>query len=371
MKQSVLTFLIVALFFAPQSAVAASREELLAHIQKLQRIVLELTEELHEKIFNENRNFRFERNLSIGSRGDDVTRLQTFLSKNTQFYPEGLVTGYYGEMTDRAIGRLKNEYQIIESNFGEETRKTLNQLFQEKSTFVVSTSGFTLSPVQLEESSRSAREIEGVKDIQTSAIARDIHIAINRIRVKNNLNALDWDDDLAGVALFHSLDQSRDNKELTSPDLLCQYPIIRHEGFESGFGVRDRVISALIDFRSVGENIAMIPGVKSRSYTFEFDEPTPECPPRDVHEINSFRDRENYKKTLEALLASAQEVRDVTFVRTIPYTQGEIVDLALNGWMNSSGHRENILYEDYTHGGVGVVKVNEYYIITHNFVGRE
>jgi len=371
MKRIVLTFLIFVLIFAPKPADAATRQELLAQIEKLQRIVLQLTEELHEKIFNENKNFRFERDLSIGSRGDDVTRLQTFLSKNTQFYPEGLVTGYYGEMTNRAISRLKNEYQIIESNFGEKTRKTLNQLFQEKSTFVVSTSGFTLSPIQLEETGRAEREVDNDESIGTRAIARGLHIAINQIRVKNNLNALDWDDSLAEVALFHSLDQSRDNKELTDPSLLCQYPTIRHEGFESGFGVRDRVMSALIDFRSVGENIAMIPGIKSRSYTFELDESAPECPTRNIEDIDSIRDKEEYEESLDTLLASTKDVREVTFVRTTKYTQDEIIDLALNGWMNSPGHRENILYKDYTHGGIGVVKINEYYIITHNFLGRE
>lgn len=371
MKRIVLTLLVALLFFAPSPALAASREELLAHIQRLQKIVLQLTEELHEKIFNENKNFRFERNLTIGSRGNDVSRLQTFLSKNTQFYPEGLITGYYGEMTDRAIGRLKNEYQITESNFGVETRKTLNQLFQEKSTFVVSTSGFALSPVQSEESRPTQSVVDNTESIRTSTVARNIHIAINQIRVKNNLNALDWDDELSRVALSHSLDQSRDNKELTDPSLLCQYPTIRHEGFESGFGVRDRVMSALIDFRSVGENIAMIPGIKSRSYTFGFDETAPECPRRDVKEINSIRDKEAYGESLEALLSLARNVRDVTFVRTTRYTEEEIIDLAINGWMNSPGHRENILYKDYTHGGIGVVKINEYYIITHNFVGRE
>lgn len=370
MKRIVLILFIVTLYLAPMSAFAASRQELLEHIERLQQLVVKLTAELHEKIFNENKNFRFERNLAIGSTGSDVEKLQTFLSKNTQFYPESLVTGYYGEMTNRAINRLKAEYQIIEDSFGEKTRETLNRLFQEKSTFVVSTSGFAMSPIQLNEYIQSGIDEESEERVNTARIARDIHIAINQIRTKNNLNALAWDDELSEVALSHSLDQSRDNQRLTDPSLLCQYPTIRHEGFETGFGVRDRVIHASIDFRAVGENIAMIPGTKSRSYTFGFDKDTPNCPSRDIAEINSLKDEEDYKISLETLLSATRSIQKVAFIREVKYTQDEIINLAVDGWMNSPGHRENVLYKDYTHGGIGVVKINEYYIITHNFLGR-
>jgi uncharacterized protein YkwD len=370
MKRFVLILIISTLFLAPTTTFAASRQELLAQIERLQELVLKLTAELHEKIFNENKDFRFERNLTIGSRGSDVERLQTFLSKNTQFYPEALVTGYYGEMTNRAIGRLKTEYQITENFFGEKTRETLNKLFQEKSTFVVSTSGFAMSTIQLNEYDRRQAETENAEKISTNEIARDVHIAINQIRTKNNLNALDWDDELAQVARSHSLDQSRDNRNLTDPSLLCQYPTIRHEGFETGFGVRDRVIYASIDFKSVGENIAMIPAIKSRSYTFGFDEEAPKCPSRDLIGINSLKDMDEYKASLGALLEKARDVQQVTFVRETKHNKDEIVELAVDGWMNSPGHRQNVLYESYTHGGIGVVRINEYYIITHNFLGR-
>jgi uncharacterized protein YkwD len=370
MKRAIWIFFILALYVAPTPALAASREDLLAQIERLQELIVKLTAELHEKIFNENKNFRFERNLSIGSVGSDVERLQTFLSKNTQFYPEALVTGYYGEMTNRAIGRLKAEYQITEDAFGEKTRETLNKLFQEKSTFVVSTSGFAMSAVQLNEDEEARTKRQPQESILTTDIARDIHIAINQTRTKNNLNALEWNEELARVALSHSFDQSQDNEHLTDPNLLCQYPTIRHEGFDTGFGVRDRVIHASIDFRAVGENIAMIPATKSRSYTFGFDEETPKCPTRDVLEINSPEDKEGYRASLEVLLDATRDIQKVTFIREVKYTGDEIVDLAVDGWMNSPGHRENVLYESYTHGGIGVVKVNEYYIITHNFLGR-
>lgn len=345
---------------------ADTRSDLLARIAELRQIVLELTEQLHDKVFNENKDFRFERNLTIGSVGTDVEKLQTFLAQNTQFYPEGLVTGYYGELTNKAVSRLKAEYGVVEDSFGVETRETLNRLFRQRSTFVVASSGFALSSLALEET-RGARPEQSVSSISTRDVARKIHDEVNRVRLANNLNALEWDDELAEVALLHSEDQSRDNRELTDPGLLCQYPTIRHEGFVSGFSVRDRVSDADIDFRAVGENIAMIPGIRSRSYTFEFEE-NPKCPEQATAQINSVSDKDRYEAGLRKLLGEARKISGVTFVREVPYTEEEIIDLAIDGWMDSVGHRENILYPGYTHGGVGIVKINEYYIITHNFI---
>lgn len=48
------------------------------------------------------------RQLSIGSRGADVTTLQNFLATDKTIYPEGLVTGYYGTLTARAVSRFQS-----------------------------------------------------------------------------------------------------------------------------------------------------------------------------------------------------------------------------------------------------------------------
>jgi peptidoglycan hydrolase-like protein with peptidoglycan-binding domain len=41
--------------------------------------------------------------LKTGSRGNNVTILQTFLAKNSQIYPAGLVSGYFGTLTKSAV----------------------------------------------------------------------------------------------------------------------------------------------------------------------------------------------------------------------------------------------------------------------------
>lgn len=47
-----------------------------------------------------------------GTNGE-VTRLQTILAKDTQIYPEGLVTGFYGPATDRAVKRFQLKEGIV------------------------------------------------------------------------------------------------------------------------------------------------------------------------------------------------------------------------------------------------------------------
>jgi peptidoglycan hydrolase-like protein with peptidoglycan-binding domain len=54
----------------------------------------------------------FPRYLNIGMRGDDVKLLQTILAAEKTFYPEGLVTGYYGQLTYNAVKRFQTAYGV-------------------------------------------------------------------------------------------------------------------------------------------------------------------------------------------------------------------------------------------------------------------
>lgn len=49
-------------------------------------------------------------NLSLGSRGAEVSRLQSYLALDRALYPEALVTGYYGRLTASAVARLQARY---------------------------------------------------------------------------------------------------------------------------------------------------------------------------------------------------------------------------------------------------------------------
>ncbi|MEI7777336.1 MAG: peptidoglycan-binding protein [bacterium] len=47
------------------------------------------------------------RQLDVGSRGTDVSSLQTFLAQDVALYPQGLVTGYFGGMTSSAVSNFQ------------------------------------------------------------------------------------------------------------------------------------------------------------------------------------------------------------------------------------------------------------------------
>lgn len=53
--------------------------------------------------------------MDFGARGSNVTNLQTYLASNPSFYPEGLVTGYYGTLTRAAVQRFQAFYGIVSS----------------------------------------------------------------------------------------------------------------------------------------------------------------------------------------------------------------------------------------------------------------
>jgi peptidoglycan hydrolase-like protein with peptidoglycan-binding domain len=48
------------------------------------------------------------RQLQVGSRGADVSSVQTFLAQDPALYPQGLVTGYYGFLTKSAVSNFQS-----------------------------------------------------------------------------------------------------------------------------------------------------------------------------------------------------------------------------------------------------------------------
>ncbi|GEM_PF-3292347 len=50
--------------------------------------------------------------LSRGSSGDDVRKLQEFLAKDKDIYPDGLVTGYFGPLTEKAVKKWQEKHDV-------------------------------------------------------------------------------------------------------------------------------------------------------------------------------------------------------------------------------------------------------------------
>jgi peptidoglycan hydrolase-like protein with peptidoglycan-binding domain len=52
---------------------------------------------------------------AVGYQTAEVKILQTLLARDPSVYPEGLVTGYYGDATVRAVQRFQSKYGLISS----------------------------------------------------------------------------------------------------------------------------------------------------------------------------------------------------------------------------------------------------------------
>jgi hypothetical protein len=80
----------------------------------------------------------FTKPLYRGLRDAQVTLLQAFLAKNSAIYPEGLVTGYFGPLTQAAVRRFQAKHGIVNygtpwttgyGHFGPKTRAKANELY--------------------------------------------------------------------------------------------------------------------------------------------------------------------------------------------------------------------------------------------------
>ena len=73
--------------------------------------------------------------LAISSQNNDVRQLQEMLV-NDGVYPEGLITGYYGQLTKKAVQRFQEKYGIAKQgdpgygDVGPNTRAKLNQILE-------------------------------------------------------------------------------------------------------------------------------------------------------------------------------------------------------------------------------------------------
>ncbi len=78
------------------------------------------------------------RDLERGMKGSDVVLLQTWLAKDKAIYPEGLITGYFGSLTEEAVKRYQEANGIVKrgdprttgyGRVGPITRASLNSAF--------------------------------------------------------------------------------------------------------------------------------------------------------------------------------------------------------------------------------------------------
>ncbi|OGD30762.1 hypothetical protein A2833_00815 [Candidatus Azambacteria bacterium RIFCSPHIGHO2_01_FULL_44_55] len=118
-----------------QKDVQALIQQLLEQVKSLQEQVSKLQAEVSStKIELEavKTELRFTKALRLGATGDEVKQLQEFLKQFPEIYPQGLVSGYFGPLTETAVRKFQ-EKQGIEAIgiVGPKTIAKLNELITE------------------------------------------------------------------------------------------------------------------------------------------------------------------------------------------------------------------------------------------------
>ncbi|MBI3046037.1 MAG: Ig-like domain-containing protein [Candidatus Harrisonbacteria bacterium] len=78
----------------------------------------------------------FNQDLQSGARNDDVKRVQQLLASDKEVYPEGLATGFYGSLTQKAVLKFQLKHGVVKSGdepgagrLGPKTRAKLAEVF--------------------------------------------------------------------------------------------------------------------------------------------------------------------------------------------------------------------------------------------------
>jgi uncharacterized protein YkwD len=200
---------------------------------------------------------------------------------------------------------------------------------------------------------------------------KNIHDLVNEERIAKGRSPLAFNPDLASVAREHSINLAKENEPLTDPSIYCHQILIHHEGFDFGLYEYDRLHNrSIYYFSGAGENIFMI---SSWGYIEgQVPEGTPECESGlgTAEEYKGPDAAEQVKEDLEELEDYAETAARVNWTYVEWMDQSEIEQAVVAGWMDSPGHRQNILDRAFDEEGIGVAKVNDFIVVTEVFVDR-
>lgn len=323
----------------------------------------------------------------------EVRRLQQFLIERG-YLGKGYNTGNFLSLTTAAIKKFQVAMGLpVTGAFDKQTRDRVNEFmngFGNITATITDNSGNTIlikkatSTVLVQATSTPSVTLpSSVPTVETyhidsrpaydiAAIERAAFDAVNAERAKNGLNILQWNDRLADVARAHSRDQAGDNVKITEPDVACLYPYIRHEGFATGFRVGDRLDNGGIPYVIAGENIIIFP--ISRELIYRSTQVAPICKEFSDQEgpIGETQDvaRTRIQKSLLDRLSLMVDQPKLNWVNKQWKGASELASEATTDWMNSPGHRHNILTPDFQEGAIGASIVNDYIIMTEVFLRK-
>ncbi|OGF73656.1 hypothetical protein A3J56_00110 [Candidatus Giovannonibacteria bacterium RIFCSPHIGHO2_02_FULL_46_20] len=110
---------------------AAPAADLQALVQQLQNQIKELQDQLAKlktEVQEAKEELKLTKNLRKGLSDDEVKGLQKFLSQYQEIYPEGLITGFYGSLTEKAVKKFQEKFDIPATGLvGPLTREKINE----------------------------------------------------------------------------------------------------------------------------------------------------------------------------------------------------------------------------------------------------
>ncbi|TSC81917.1 MAG: hypothetical protein G01um101420_700 [Parcubacteria group bacterium Gr01-1014_20] len=145
MQKYIVSFLVLTLGFgaiapAGVSAQTSTAQTQLQMINQLTQQILDLQNQIKAlqkksvelQVEQQGQVLELLKSLRQGSSGDDVTVLQVLLAADPNIYPEGLVTGYYGLLTSKAVMKFQAKHGIDQLGIvGPKTLKKLNEFLKE------------------------------------------------------------------------------------------------------------------------------------------------------------------------------------------------------------------------------------------------
>ena len=143
MKKYIISILAIVLFLGGASFAFAQEEDtadptiqqLIIQIEALKEQIEMLREQMQQlvkqqQILKEGV-LTITRQLEEGMQGEDVKKLQQLLSTDPEIYPEGLITGYFGPKTRRAVEKFQERAGVDQvGRVGPQTLARINEIFQ-------------------------------------------------------------------------------------------------------------------------------------------------------------------------------------------------------------------------------------------------
>lgn len=224
-----------------------------------------------------------------------------------------------------------------------------------------------------------------VPNYNISSIENKIFELVNAERKAKGLSPVKLNSDLSAVAREHSQNLARENLSFTGLAVTCSFPIIHHEGFDFGTYHNDRLNSRNIYYFSrSAENIALMstpifrysyqPGdgtlEQVESCRADYNKWEADLKTRLENEKNEADKLNLIKDDIARRTEAFKSAKDLKLVEINWKTIDKLSQDTVTGWMNSTGHRENILNSEYDESGIGTAYVNGSVITTQIFIKK-